>query len=177
MTVVYDVVRDGYSGWIGVWCGLAGLAGAAAFCRARKFLWPAGLRFIPCAAIPFIALWLLIWVVGTGTQYFSLRRALQSGQCAVVEGIVTDFQPMPSTGHGNESFTVSGVHFSYSDFSITPGFRRTNYRGGPMRAGLHVRIHYRGKDIARLEIAREQPTATSNPYEGCQVWRRGAVGG
>ena len=57
--IVFDVVRDGYSGWIGIWCGLAGLAGAAVICRARKFLRPAGLRFIPCLSIPFIAVWLL----------------------------------------------------------------------------------------------------------------------
>ena len=90
----------------------------------------------------------------------------------MIEGVVTDFQPMPSSGHGQESFTVSGVHFTYSDFVVTSGFHRTNYRGGPVRDGLHVRIHYRGQDIARLEIAGEQTTATPNQSVELTATRR-----
>jgi len=100
-------------------------------------------------------LWLLVWTALTLPAYYSLRSALLRDECAVVEGIVTDFHPMARNGKGSESFEVSGVRFTYSDFVITPGFHRTTYRGGPIRAGLHVRVHYRGQDIARLEIARD----------------------
>ncbi|HEY2711220.1 MAG TPA: DUF3592 domain-containing protein [Chthoniobacterales bacterium] len=160
--VIYDVARDGYSGWVGILCGLGVIVGAAVFCTARKWLQPASLRFIPCVIAPLSLCWLLLWALLTVPGYISLRSALQSGQCAVVEGVVTDFQPMPSSGHGDESFSVAGVRFAYSDFVITPGFHRTTYRGGPMREGLHVRILYQDQDIARLEIAHEQSTATSN---------------
>jgi hypothetical protein len=163
MNVVYDVARDGYSGWVGIRCGLAFMFGAAALCVARRYLRPASLKFIPCLFVPLSVCWIVLWALLTLPGYLSLKSALQLGQCAIIEGVVTDFQPMPSTGHGRESFTVSGVRFSYSDFVVTPGFHHTNYRGGPVRDGLHVRIHYRGQDIARFEIAGEQSTATPNP--------------
>jgi hypothetical protein len=152
--MVFDVARDGYSGWVGILCGLGLMAGAAVFCIARRNLQPPSLRFIPCLVVPLSFSWLVLWALFTVPAYLSLRSALQSGHCDVIEGIVTDFEPMPSSGHGRESFSVAGVHFTYSDFVITPGFHRTQYRGGPMKADLRVRIHYRGEDIARLEIVR-----------------------
>ena len=155
MNVVYDITRDGYSGWVGIGLGLAFMLCAAVCCVARRYFRPANLRFMPCLFIPLSCCWIILWILHTVPGHLSLRSALQRGHCAVVEGVITNFQPMPSTGHGAESFTVNGVHFSYSDFIITPGFHRTNYRKGPVSDGLHVRIHYRGQDIARLEIAEE----------------------
>ena len=160
--VVYDVARYGYPGWIGVFGGLTFGIAAATFCRFRRLLRPASRRWIPCAFVPLSLLWLVGWIAATLPAYYSLRSALQRGDCTVAEGVVTDFHPMPANGKGHESFSVNDVRFTYSDFIITPGFHQTNYRGGPMRSGLHVRIHYRGSDIARLEIAQEHSTATSN---------------
>ena len=154
--VVYDVARHGYPGWIGVFGGIALGVVAIAFCRFRHFLRPASLRSIPCALVGLSLLWLLGWIALTLPAYYSLRSALHRDECAIVEGIVTDFHPMPHNGKGSESFEVSGVRFKYSDFVITPGFHRTTYSGSPIQAGLRVRIHYRGQDIARLEIARDR---------------------
>jgi hypothetical protein len=74
-----------------------------------------------------------------------------------VEGIVDSFHPMPYGGHDTERFTVDGVHFSYSDYIIDAGFNRTSSHGGPIRAGLRVRIHYSGDSsrarILKLEVA------------------------
>jgi hypothetical protein len=60
-----------------------------------------------------------------------------------------------------ESFTVNGVRFEYSEYATTPGFHHTSLYGGPMKAGLQVRIHYTDlfgetvhPTILRLEIAR-----------------------
>src|ERR1700687_3540960 len=44
------------------------------------------------------------------------RRALKEGRFSTIEGRVADFVPMPNEGHSVEQFTVSGVHFSYSDY-------------------------------------------------------------
>jgi len=53
-----------------------------------------------------------------------------------------------------ESFTVGGRRFSYSDYEVTAGFNNTASHGGPIRAGLHVRVTYWGNLILRLEVAR-----------------------
>ncbi len=61
-----------------------------------------------------------------------------------VEGVVSQFDPMPASGHKNESFNVNGVPFKYSDFDLTnPGFRNTTSHGGPIKDGLPVRIWYK----------------------------------
>jgi hypothetical protein len=82
--------------------------------------------------------------------------ALRSGDCEIVEGTVERFHPMPHHGRSLESFTVNGVHFSYSDFDVSkPGFNHTESHGGPIHSGMHVRIHYRAESILQVEVLRE----------------------
>jgi hypothetical protein len=61
---------------------------------------------------------------------------------------------MPYGGHGNESFSVRGVPFKYSDFVITGGFNNTASHGGPITRDAYVRICYDPSNnlILRLEI-------------------------
>lgn len=66
---------------------------------------------------------------------------------------MTNFVPMPYTGHSLESFVVGGRKFSYSDYVLTPGFRHTTSHGGPIREGLYVRIAYLGNLILQLDVA------------------------
>jgi hypothetical protein len=80
------------------------------------------------------------------------RAALREGRFSVLEGRVTDFVPMPVNGHAEERFTVSGVQFSYSDYVILPCFNHTSTRGGPIRAGIWVRLSYQGNCILRVEV-------------------------
>ena len=100
----------------------------------------------------------LLWTVGTFLvtylQYHTAMSCLNGGNCPVVEGTVTNFIPMPYTGHSNESFTVNGRRFSYSDYDdVTPGFHKTASHGGPIHEGLYVRITYSGNMILRVELA------------------------
>src|SRR5687768_7201522 len=60
--------------------------------------------------------------VGTFTQYWRLREALRTGRFLVVEGEVVDFVPMPVHGHADESFTVNGRRYKYSDYEVSAGF-------------------------------------------------------
>jgi len=88
--------------------------------------------------------------------YDSCRKAvmaLRDGQYAVVEGYVSDFVPMPHSGHSMESFVVQGHRFSYSDYVVSAGFNNTASHGGPIREGLYVRVTYTNDVILRLEIA------------------------
>jgi len=78
-------------------------------------------------------------------------RALVTRQCLVVEGPVENYRVMPIEGHPPESFTIGGVRFSYSDYIYTPCFNKTSSHGGPIRAGMSLRIYYRDDCILRIE--------------------------
>jgi hypothetical protein len=101
----------------------------------------------------FAFLWTLIAGIGIGVQQAALRQEYLDGHFKVVEGLVKDFDPMPSSGHKMESFRVNGVKFEYSDYVITPGFNNTTSHGGPIVEGLPVRVSYINQTIVKLEIA------------------------
>ncbi|MCD6337277.1 MAG: hypothetical protein J7M01_03485 [Candidatus Marinimicrobia bacterium] len=82
----------------------------------------------------------------------------------VVEGIIENFDRMPYGGHKDESFTVNGVYFAYSDYGSYAGvnsFNQTASHGGPIREnGQQVRLTYItwGEDtnlIVKVEIAND----------------------
>lgn len=108
----------------------------------------------PYGFLAFSILWTLVSFVSTYGDYRAASSARQDGSARVVEGVVTDFKPMPATGHAMESFCVSGVCFHYSDYVITAGFNQTSSHGGPIRNGLSVRVTYVGDTIVRLEVAK-----------------------
>jgi hypothetical protein len=92
-------------------------------------------------------------LAGTYLQYTSALNDYKKGNYNIVDGIVTDFVPMPYTGHSYECFTVNTRRFCYADPMGTPGFNNTRSHGGPIRPGLHVRVSYVGNVILKLEIA------------------------
>lgn len=77
-----------------------------------------------CAMLLLVAAYLFN---GSGVQdmYGRAKDAFVQGQYFVVEGTVTNFHPMPYSGHQNETFSVNGVQFSYSDFVLVPCFNNT----------------------------------------------------
>jgi hypothetical protein len=95
------------------------------------------------------------WNRGVSRQYDMASRAARDPTTPVVEGRVEGFQPAPAEGHQDETFTVGGVRFAYSDYVITGGFNQTQSHGGPIHEGVAVRIHYiPGPNvIVKLEIA------------------------
>jgi len=97
----------------------------------------------------------LVWTaiaVPSALRCHSSHEALRAGRAQVVEGEIRNFHPMPPTGHDVESFEVSGVKFSYSDYIIAPGFHQSASRGGPIAEGRVVRIRHVGNDILTLEV-------------------------
>jgi len=72
------------------------------------------------------------------------------------EGTVTNFHPMPYSGHQSETFSVNGMQFSYSDYVLIPCFNNTSSHGGPIREGLRVRIAYSGNCILKLEVSQSR---------------------
>lgn len=79
------------------------------------------------------------------------QKLLFADKCEVVEGTVENFHPMPYEGHTQESFTIKGVEFSYSDFTLNPGFNQTKSHGGPIDAGMNLRIWHIGNEILKIE--------------------------
>ncbi|SRR5579871_513940 len=90
---------------------------------------------------------------GVSDMYARARDSYVKGDYLIAEGSVVNFHPMPYSGHQNETFSVNGVEFSYSDYVIVPCFSNTASHGGPIREGLRVRIAYSGNCILKLEIA------------------------
>ncbi len=86
--------------------------------------------------------WTSIVGVSTITTSSQYLERLHTGNYATVEGIVEDFKPMPYAGHALEQFTVAGIPFAYSDYSITGAFNTTRSNGGPVTEGIQVKIYY-----------------------------------
>jgi hypothetical protein len=99
-------------------------------------------------------LFIVLMAGGAVTDFIEARYDYSRGHFSVIEGAVENFHPMPHEGHQQESFTVNGVAFFYSDFDSSPCFRNASSRGGPIRPGLAVRIAYHQGCILRLDIRR-----------------------
>ena len=156
---VFDAGLEGYSAWPAPAIGLIFIAVGAVL--VFKPHWAARLWLrMPRGKIGIVVRWYfflfgLVWTIGTFVvtyrQYWTASEALKNGADSVIEGLVTQFEPMPRSGHGHESFVVEGRRFSYSD-NIDGGFNRTTLSGGPIHEGLYVRIAYLDNLILRLEI-------------------------
>lgn len=80
---------------------------------------------------------------GVRGMYARAKDSYLKGDYAVVEGTVSNFHPMPYSGHEEETFFVNGLRFSYSDYELGPCFNNTASHGGPIREGLRIRIAFR----------------------------------
>jgi hypothetical protein len=150
---IFDLAAAGYKSWTFPAYGLIFVAIGAAMMIFRKHL-PLPSR----KAAPWILTLALAWTILTYgltfLEYRSLSSALESGEAKTVTGVVSNFKPMPASGHANERFCVDRTCFENSDFEVSAGFNNTSSQGGPIHEGLPVRVTYfRGK-ILKLEIAR-----------------------
>jgi hypothetical protein len=102
--------------------------------------------------VVFASLWSVGAFTGMYSEYAHLHAAYREGNFSVVEGLVTDFQPMPFEGHRDECFTVENKRFCYSDYGPSAGFNNSTSHGGPIRENLPVRVSYVGDTIVRLEV-------------------------
>lgn len=153
MTEYYNVIESGHkvlsfaaTGLIGVGIGLTVLffmykLRVKGFKRGFMFVWTG-----------FAILWTLWSGISTGSEYLRSVSALKNENYLEVEGVVENFDPMPYSGHKNESFTVNGVFFEYSDFGPSAGFNNTKSHGGPIDEGKYVKIRYHEGLILQLWI-------------------------
>jgi len=156
--VVFDISQAGFRCWwflapgvvfVFVGCGLVYFrhrlpVRGPRWCR----------RVFPIGFLGFAILWTVTAFGSTYLEYVQLRRALASGTASVIEGRVEGFDPMPYTGHKDESFVVAGKRFQYSDFEATSAFNNSKSHGGPIDDGLQVRLWYVGNRIVKVAVAR-----------------------
>ncbi len=157
---VFDVTTAGFKGWGFVVLGLFFITLGLALLviiwnRIVRNVPPTMAQWYPTVILGFAAL-LTTWACLTSvSDYRSAVAAMETHQASLVEGVVTNFHPMPRSGHGSDSFYVEGVRFAFSDFVSTAGFNQTESHGGPIHAGLRVRIWHTRGEILRLDIPKE----------------------
>jgi hypothetical protein len=160
-TAIYDAAQQGYPAW-----NLNGIPLVLVCAGLLLVLAPDLMQWILPYGLQGRARRIFSWVFlcaallgasatfrATTGSYDAAAAASRDHRYSVVEGRVTDFVPMPYTGHARESFVVGGRTFTYSDYILTGCFNNAASHGGPIRSGLSVRIAYVGNCIVRLEVA------------------------
>ena len=120
-------------------------------------------RLLGWIFVIFASGWTLIAFVLMYSSYGEYIGAYRTGKYSIVEGIVEDFHPMPYEGHQNECFGVNKERFCYSDYEVSPAFNQSASHGGPIRAGLPVRIAYYEDENLQGHILRLEIRADSLP--------------
>jgi hypothetical protein len=149
---IFEISNKGFTWWFAL-VGLLPAIPGAAFWAVRKGhqdSWRVKLSryFFPGFAL----LWLCVASIPMWLDYTRLQNAYRKGAFSIVQGEVENFHPMPPQGHSAECFSVKEERFCYGDAIISAGFNNDSAHGGPIRAGLPVRIAYVGDDILRLEV-------------------------
>lgn len=98
------------------------------------------------------------------SRHDRLVNFMETGKTEVVEGVVENFHPMPVGGHDSERFSVQGTPFAYSDYEVTQAFNNTTSHGGPIRAGLPVRITYVSANSGNY-IVKIETRGVSSPWQ------------
>ena len=161
---VFDVLDSGFKDWRFSAFGLIFVGLSLLFFFAPRIVKATGIPFMDFKSwgswlfryffLGFAILWTGGAFLGTYTSYLRHRALARDNKCRAVEGPVENFVPMPVTGHSDESFSVAGVPFAYSDYGVTDAFNNTASHGGPIDQNSYVRICYdpKGNAILRLEI-------------------------
>jgi hypothetical protein len=113
-------------------------------------------KFFKWIFLLFSIFWTVTSFSSTYSEYKNFRNILESNSFKIVEGQVEQFDPMPHSGHKDESFLVDGIKFAYSDYWVTNAFNNTKSHGGPINENSYVKISYASGSnknyILRLEI-------------------------
>lgn len=106
-------------------------------------------------AASFAGLLSLFAIPAMVAEYTQTREVYAQKRYKLLQGVVSNFNPMPASGHKTEDFTVQGVPFSIANInSTTYGYNQAASEGGVLRTGLPVRIAYfsRGRQNIILKL-------------------------
>jgi hypothetical protein len=149
----FDVTRNGLQ-WmlpflISLGAGIFLLAGWALRKSGDRDLSFKGVIFQSAGGIGVLGA--LGFFIAAYSTYHDVRKVLTDHDYSIVEGVVTDFIPMPAGGHADESFRINGVDFSYGSGWGSTVFN-SEWNKGAIHNGVQARISYRGSEILRIEV-------------------------
>jgi len=108
-----------------------------------------GTLFLFASTVSFV---ITVVVASVGfVEYHQMKKAVATHDYQVTEGVVSNFIPMPSSGHPSESFSVGGISFRYGAGWDSLVFNAA-WNRGYIHNGAQVRITHRGIDILRVEV-------------------------
>lgn len=85
----------------------------------------------------------LLSTIGMVIEHKEYKERLANNDVFVVEGYVENFHPMPYEGHDTEHFEINGVHFEYSDYTISNGYHKSASHGGVItQNGQYLKVKY-----------------------------------
>src|SRR5262245_289871 len=98
----------------------------------------------------------VIGFAGSYHHYATLVAAEAAGRADIIEGIVTNFRPVPQGSRTREQFCVESTCFEYSR-NDTRSFNNTASTGcRVVRDGLPVLVTHVGHTIVRFEMAKSE---------------------
>ncbi len=72
-----------------------------------------------------------------------VKEIIKNNYYKTIEGRIESFSPAYNRDQPNESFEISGVKFSYSEFDDIYGYSKTSIHGGIIDStGQYLRISY-----------------------------------
>jgi hypothetical protein len=173
---VFDVLQSGYRDWpfpvfglIFVVVGLviACLPYAIELTGLPFVIFKPGKRlFCRYAMLGFAILWTGIAFFITYPEHLRHSALVRENRCSLVVGPVQDF----ASGPKGESFSVSGVPFSYADSRVTDGFNNTSAYGGPLKSDSFVRVCYDPSDRMMLRLEIRDFAGKPKDYSGLANW-------
>lgn len=149
---IFEISHKGFKWWFALVGLLPAVPGAIIwrFSKNHQDSWR--LKWFKFSLPGFALLWLSMATIPMWLEYTKLQEAYRRGAFSVVQGPVEDFHPMPPQRNSEECFSVENQRFCYSDNIISAAFNIDSVHGGPIRAGLPVRIAYVGNDILKLDV-------------------------
>ena len=94
----------------------------------------------------FISMSTIFLFIFLGGQFGDIHKAnkiIESGKFFVVEGQPENYHPMPAEGHDEESFTIKGIRFAYSDYVLNgAGYHNAASLGGVIVPNKYYRLTY-----------------------------------
>ena len=148
---IFEITQKGFTWWFAVAGFIPGIVGLALLYWRKRHEVSGRIKYLSYFFPAFTLIWLFGVTIPMWRGYERVNAAYRSGNFSIVEGPVEDFRPMPPQGHTCESFRVQTATFCYGDDIISAGFNNDTQHGGPIRAGMQVRIAYVGDNILRIE--------------------------
>lgn len=118
-------------------------------------------RWLPTAVLVFALIAAVARILFPYIESARYARLLDAGAASVVEGRIEHFHSRPDCKY--EHFLVADHYFSYSKFEARGRFDQPAPCGGPLHAGMLVRIFYIGDDIVRIERRIQGSAKTKGP--------------